>query len=137
MSFRYSGVFWSPVARLNLIASVTREEGAPSLQQLGDPVLVTPATRVFDYSTGETVLVDATSGGNPALDADKRTVFKLGGTFKPFTEIDLDLRADYTRTRIDDPIARFPGPTAAVEAAFPERFSRDSGGNLIAVDFGR
>jgi hypothetical protein len=129
------GLFWSPfTTRLNLIASVTREEGAPSLQQLGDPVLVTPGSRIFDYTTGETVLVDATTGGNPALRADKRTVWKLGGTFKPSDKIDLDLRADFTRTRIDDPIARFPGPTAAVEAAFPERFTRDSGGQLIAVD---
>ena len=48
------GLFWSPVNRLNLIASVTREEGAPSLQQLGDPVLVTPNSRIFDYRTGQT-----------------------------------------------------------------------------------
>ncbi|HET7708368.1 MAG TPA: TonB-dependent receptor [Sphingomicrobium sp.] len=129
------GIFWSPVNPLNLIASVTREEGAPSLQQLGDPVLVTPNARIFDYTTGQTVQVDATTGGNPALDADKRTVWKLGGTFKPSSKVDLDLRADYTRTRIDNPLARFPGPTAAIEAAFPERFTRDSGGRLVAVDF--
>ena len=128
------GLFWSPAVRLNLVASVTREEGAPSLQQLGDPFVVTPATRIFDYSTGQTVLVEAITGGNPALNADKRTVWKLGGTFKPSEKIDLDLRADYTRTRIDDPLARFPGATAAIEAAFPERFIR-SGGQLISVDF--
>ena len=127
------GVFWSPVNGLNLIGSFTREEGAPSLQQLGDPELVTPSSRIFDYKTGETVEVELKTGGNPALLADKRTVWKLGGTWKPSEKIDLDLRVDFTRTSIDNPVARFPGPTAAVEAAFPGRFTR-VGGQLVAVD---
>ena len=129
------GVVWSPAERLNLIASWTREEGAPSLQQLGDPLLVTPGTRVFDYRTGETVLVDGVSGGNPALSADKRNVFKIGGTYRPLEKIDLDLRVDYVASRLTDPVTPFPGQTPALEAAFPDRFQRDSAGNLIRVDF--
>ncbi|MFC7536178.1 TonB-dependent receptor [Sphingomonas sp. GCM10030256] len=128
------GLVWSPVERLNLIASFTREEGAPGLEQLGNPVLETPGTRIFDFRTGETVLVTAISGGNRLLAADKRTVFKLGGTWRPFSETDLDLRADYVSSRITDPISGFPGPTAAIEAAFPDRFERDSDGNLVLVD---
>ncbi len=126
---------WSPAERLNLIASWTREEGAPSLQQLGDPLLVTPGTRVFDYRTGETVLVDGVSGGNPDLSADKRNVFKIGGTYRPLEKIDLDLRVDYVASRLTDPVTPFPGQTPALEAAFPDRFQRDSAGNLIRVDF--
>ncbi|MEO7654225.1 MAG: TonB-dependent receptor, partial [Sphingomicrobium sp.] len=129
------GVVWSPAERLNLIASWTREEGAPSLQQLGDPLLVTPGARVFDYRTGETVLVDAVSGGNPALSSDKRNVFKIGGTYRPLEKIDLDLRVDYVASRLTDLITAFPGQTPALEAAFPDRFQRDAAGNLIRVDF--
>lgn len=129
-----AGLYWSPAERLNLIGSWTREQGAPGLQQLGDPVLVTADSRIFDFSRGETVLVEAVTGGNPDLTFHTRNVLKLGGTFRPLKDTDLRLRADYVSTRTDDPIARFPGPTDAVEAAFPERFTRDAGGNLVRVD---
>ncbi len=129
-----TGITWSPIQRLNLIVSWTREQGAPSLQQLGDPLQVTPNRRVFDFVTGETVLVDALTGGNPDLNSDTRNVVKLGATFVPFPDVDLNLRADFVRERIDNPIARFPGPTKAIEEAFPDRFQRDAEGNLIRVD---
>jgi hypothetical protein len=128
------GVYLSPSPPLNLIASLTREEAAPGLQQLGDPLLVTPAARIFDFRRGGTVLVEAVTGGNPDLTFDTRKVIKLGGTYRPSMGTNLQLRADYVRTRIDDPVARFPGPTGAVEAAFPERFVRDISGELLSVD---
>ena len=129
-----AGLNWSPLDRLNLLASWTREEGAPTVQQLGDPVLDTPETRIFDFTTGETVLVTAITGGNRELEADRRDVLKLGGNWKPFEETDLRLRVDYVRSRLSDPISSFPGPTAALEAAFPERFVRNSAGELVSVD---
>lgn len=128
------GLFWSPTPKLNLIASYTREQGAPGLQQLGEPTLVTPNSRIFDFSVGQTLLVDSITGGNPELRSDTRRVSKLGGTFKPFDETDVELRADYVRSRTDDLLARFPGPTAAIEAAFPERFTRNAAGVLTRVD---
>ncbi len=128
------GLFWAPVQKLSLIASYTREQGAPGLQQLGEAVLVTPNSRIFDFQRGETVLVDQVSGGNPDLLSDTRKVTKLGATFKPFDETNLELRGDYVRTRTDDVLSRFPGPTAAIEAAFPERFTRNAAGDLVRVD---
>ena len=129
-----AGAYWSPVERLNLITSWTREEGAPGLEQLGGPVLTTPNTRVFDFVRGETALVDAVTGGNPDLQADRRNVTKIGGNWRPSSKLNLDIRADFVRSRIDNPISRFPGPTAAIEAAFPERFERDAQGRLVRVD---
>jgi len=129
-----TGANWSPAKRLNLIASWTREEGAPSVQQLGDPILETPETRIFDFTTGETVLVTAITGGNPGLEADSRNVWKLGANWKPLAETDLTIRGEYVSSRIEDPIANFPGPTATIEAAFPERFVRNSAGELVSVD---
>ena len=129
-----AGFFWSPVERLNLLTSWTREEGPPTLQQLGDPELITPDTRIFDFRRGETVLAEVTTGGNRTLDADRRDVWKLGGTWQPLEETDLNLRADYVRTRISNPISSFPGLTQAIEAAFPTRFERDPAGNLLRVD---
>lgn len=129
-----SGLNWSPVERLNLIASVTREEGAPTVPQLGDPVLETPGSRIFDFTNGDTVLLTAITGGNPNLEADQRNVLKIGGNWKPFTETDLRLRAEFVRSRLRNPISSFPGPSAALEAAFPERFVRDADGDLSSAD---
>ncbi len=129
-----AGANWSPVKRLSLIGSWTREKGAPSVSQLGNPILTTPDTRIFDFTTGETVLVTAVTGGNPNLQSDRRNVFKLGGNWQPFENTDLRLRADYVHSRIDNPVSNFPGPSPALEAAFPERFVRDDEGNLVSVD---
>jgi hypothetical protein len=129
-----AGVNWSPAVRLNFIASWTTEEAAPSVQQLGDPVFETPGARIFDFTTGETVLVTAITGGNTALAADSRDVLKIGANWRPLSETNLTLRADYVRSTIDDPISSFPGPTPGLELAFPERFVRDAGGELVSVD---
>ena len=128
------GANWSPLQRLNLLASWSREEGAPSIQQLGDPVLETPGTRIFDFTTGRTDEVTAISGGNRALDADRRSVLKFGANWQPMANTDLRLRGEYVRSRIDRPIQNIFGPTPALEAAFPERFTRDESGNLAVVD---
>jgi iron complex outermembrane recepter protein len=130
-----AGVNWSPAQRLNLIASWTREEGAPSMQQLGDPVLETPGSRIFDFTTGRTVLVTAVTGGNPGLASDRRNVVKLGGNWRPLEETDLTIRGEYVRSLLDDPVSSFPGPTPTLEAAFPERFVRNAQGELVSVDF--
>ena len=129
-----AGVNWSPAVPLNLIASWTREEDAPSVQLLGDPILETPGTRIFDFTTGDTVLANVITGGNPDLDAERRNVFKLGANIRPSTKLDLRLRADFVHSAIDRPISSFPGPSAALEAAFPGRFVRDSSGQLVSAD---
>ncbi len=126
------GLNWSPVDRLSFIASWTREEGAPSVSQLGDPILETPETRVFDFTTGETVLVTAITGGNPELLADKRNVMKFGGNWKPLEETDLRLRAEYVRSRLDRPVSSFPGVSEELEDAFPDRFLRDDNDVLVS-----
>jgi hypothetical protein len=129
-----AGLSWAPAQRLNFNASWTHEEGAPSLQQLGDPLLETPNVSFFDFRTGQTVLVTTVTGGNPDLQSDTRNVFKLGGNWQPFTETDLRLRAEYVHQTIDRPQASFPAATEALEDAFPDRFSRDDEGNLFRVD---
>ena len=129
-----AGLNWSPAQPVNFIVSWTREEGAPSVEQLGAPILETPDARIFDFTTGETVLTTAITGGNPDLLADRRNVWKLGVNWKPLDETDLRLRADYVHTRIDNPISNFPGPNAVLEAAFPDRFVRDEDGTLLSVD---
>ncbi|HYW14950.1 MAG TPA: TonB-dependent receptor, partial [Allosphingosinicella sp.] len=126
-----AGLNWSPISQISLIASVTDEDGAPSMQQLGDPVQQTPGVRVFDFVRGETVEVTRIDGGNPALIADNRRVWNFGANVRPLSKPDLSLSANYTSSRIVNAISGFPAATAEIEAAFPDRFQRDSDGRLL------
>jgi hypothetical protein len=128
-----AGANWSPVDRLSFVGSWSREEGPPTINQLGDPVIETPGTRIFDFTAGETVLVTAVTGGNPDLQADRRTVMKLGANWQPFEKTDLRLRGEFVQQTIDNPISGL-NVTPRIEEAFPERFERDSSGRLIRAD---
>jgi hypothetical protein len=129
-----AGLNWAPAVRLNLNTSWTREEGAPSLQQLGDPLIETPGVPFFDFKRNETVFITTLTGGNPALDADRRNVLKIGGNWQPFEKTDLRLRAEYVRQTIDNPQSSFPAASEALEAAFEDRFERDADDRLVGVN---
>lgn len=126
------GLNWRPTDWLNFIASATHEEGAPSITQLGDPVIATPNVRVFDFVRGETVDITQIAGGNPALLADSRHVLNFGVNVRPMDG--LSIRANYTENKITNPIAGFPAATAEIESAFPTRFVRDGAGRLVSID---
>lgn len=135
------GVNWSPIEKLSFLVSYADEQGAPSISQLNDPAIATPNVPVFDFATGQTVLVTQTTGGNPNLQSDNRHVFRLGGTFRPFTERDLTLQSTWTVSRTDDYLAGFPTITPDLEAALPGRFTRSTiiepgqtVGTLLAID---
>jgi len=135
-----AGANWSPANRLNFVTSWNREEGAPTIRQLGDPLLTTPDVRIFDFTLGETALVTTLTGGNRELQADRRTVFKLGGNWKPSEKADLTLRADYVHQKIDRPISSI-SVTPQIEEALPNRFVRCpplatecTPGQLLSVD---
>ncbi|UZK70283.1 TonB-dependent receptor [Sphingomonas sp. S1-29] len=125
---------WSPISSINLVASVTQEEGAPTVEQLGAPTIVTPAFRFFDFASGTSVDVPRVFGGNADLVADDRRVLRIALNVAPIKRTDLFFSVDYVDTRIDNPIAAFPVLTPALESAFPNRFSRDTAGRLTTID---
>ena len=128
------GSTWSPFRVLNLVASYTNEDGAPTAQQLGNPIVVTPGVRVFDLVTNQSAIVTHITGGNPGLLADSREVFKLGATLRPFSDQDLSITANYTSSKTRNLIGSLSFPTADIQAAFPDRFIRDGDGNLVQID---
>ena len=128
------GANWVPVDAVRFIVSHTDQELAPSAQQLGNPIITTPNVRVFDYIRGETVDVTSVTGGNTNLIASNNHVTKIGLTLKPWSQKDLSLTANYVTSRTENPIAGFPSATATTEAAFPDRFTRDAGGQLTRID---
>lgn len=128
------GGTWSPIERVDFIASWIGEDNAPSVSQLGAPLLVTPLRAVYDFSRGETVLADVITGGNPALLAEARRDLKLTANWRPIAETDLLLTATYGRTRSRNTTSDLPALTPEIEAAFPGRVTRDASGRIISVD---
>lgn len=128
------GLNWTPVKPLRLLASFSRTDQAPTMNQLGDPVTATPGVRVFDFERGETVEVIRVTGGSPDLEGGRRDVLKLGLTYKPFDKTNLTFQANYVSTRTDDAVVAFPSASTQVEDAFPDRFRRDADGVLVQID---
>lgn len=128
------GLNWQPIDGLTFTASAIGEEAAPSMQQLGNPVIITPNVNIFDFATGETVLASITTGGNPTLLAEKRRDIKLAVDYKPTWFDDMTFRAEYIRNNSKNVASGFPFLTPEIEAAFPDRVTRDDTGRLIAID---
>ncbi|HEY9233778.1 MAG TPA: hypothetical protein VIP08_01970, partial [Phenylobacterium sp.] len=129
-----AGLNWTPVKPLRVMASFSRTDQAPTMNQLGDPVVATPDVRVFDFETGQTTQVVRISGGNRDLDGGRKDVFKVGLSYKPFDETNLTLQANYVSRRTHDAVVGFPSASTQVESAFPDRFIRDADGVLVQVD---
>lgn len=129
-----AGVNWSPIEMLGLNASYTNEHGAPTVAQLNNPVVTTPNVAVYDFVTGNTVNITQISGGNRGLNSDNREVLKIGFNLRPLSSHDLSFSSNYTWSRTEDDIVSFPTITPDLEAALPERFTRDAGGNLVSID---
>jgi iron complex outermembrane receptor protein len=128
------GLNWKPITGVTLIVSQTRDSQAPTVQQLGNPVILSPGTRLLDYATGQTVDVIQIGGGNRALATDHRNVFKVGLTLKPWSTQNFTITANYVASRTDNPIQTFPVATAQIQTAFPDRFLRNADGELFEVD---
>jgi hypothetical protein len=128
------GLRWEPVKAVQLLMSANQDRAAPTGSQITDPLISTPNVSVFDYATGQTVFVSQISGGNATLKESVRDQFRLNARIKPFEKPNLTLTATYLNSRTRNPIAAFPTPTPALEAAYPQRFIRDGDGNLLQID---
>ncbi|MCT2400947.1 TonB-dependent receptor plug domain-containing protein [Novosphingobium mangrovi (ex Huang et al. 2023)] len=129
-----AGVTWSPVETLTFQASYLVNQAAPSLSQLGAPTILTYNVPVYDFANATTALVTVTSGGNPDLVKEKQRDIKLSATWNlPFLDRS-NLVVEYFRNRSSNVTQSFPLLTPAIEAAFPDRITRDGDGNLVAID---
>ncbi|MDR6834579.1 MULTISPECIES: ABC transporter ATP-binding protein [unclassified Sphingopyxis] len=125
---------WGVTDNLSLIASFNQDEAAPGIQQLGAAPLVTPAVTYYDFATGQTVQITTTTGGNPLLLAEQRRDLKLGLNWSPPMVEGLNFSVNYNRNKSSDTANSFPLLTPEIEAAFPDRVTRDANGVLIALD---
>jgi iron complex outermembrane receptor protein len=129
-----AGLTWAPTQKLNFQASYIVNQTAPSISQLGNPVTTIANVPVYDFSTGQTVLVNVTSGGNPLLKKEQQRDLKLGLNWQLPVLGGSNLVVEYFRNRSDNVTASFPLLTPDIEAAFPGRVTRDAANRLIAID---
>lgn len=129
-----AGLTWGVTRNLDLSASYIYREAAPTLVQLGAPQVVTSGATVYDFTTGQTVLVDLVSGGNPALVAERQGDWKLALNWDLPVLDRSRFVAEYYDETSRDLSTSFPVLTPAIEAAFPDRVERDGAGNLVAID---
>ncbi len=128
------GLRWAPHKDVSFQASIIGDENAPGISQLGNPLLVTPNVAVYDFTRGESLFVNITTGGNPSLVGEKRRDLKLGINWSPSKIEGLGLQAEYFRNDSRNTTASFPLLTPEIEAAFPGRVVRDANGRLINID---
>lgn len=127
------GVNWSPASILQLRGSLDYAEMAPSFDLLHGPVITT-VNRIFDFARQETVDVVSTIGGNPDLGRGSQQSLSLTATATPLGDHTLAVNIGYRAQTATGGVASFPELTPAIEAAFPERITRDAEGRLIAID---
>ena len=128
------GLNWDPFENLELSATYIYREVAPSLGALGNPQIVNLNVPVFDLVTGETVLATVLTGGNPDLPAETQTDWRFQANWElPFWE-NTRFTVEYIRNRSDNVTSAFPQITPAIEAAFPDRITRDPNGRLVEID---
>jgi hypothetical protein len=126
-------VSWSPWPFVQLRGTIDFTENAPSFDQLDAPI-VTTVNRVFDYLRQEIAEPIWTTGGNPDLKRGRRQSLTLSATVRPLGNQVLTINLGYRQSAAKGGVTGFPELTPAIEAAFPERVTRDPGGRLVAVD---
>lgn len=125
---------WQPLPWLRFVASEVSDEHAISPELFAAPQVITPNVPYFDPQTGQTVDVTTIYGGAGAITNDKLRTRTLALTATPLAKYNLQLNAEYAVTDYTNQIGALPPPSAAVVAAFPDRFVRDSSGTLVLVD---
>ncbi len=129
-----AGITWKPTDKLALKSSYIVRKVAPGLSQLGGPTIVDVNVPVYDFSIGDTVLANVTTGGNPDLLEETQRDFKLSANY----DVDLfdraNLLVEYFHNSSSNTTESFPLLTPAIEAAFPGRVTRAVDGTLLAID---
>jgi len=131
---RFGGdMTWSPISILRLRGSLEYAQTAPSFDQLDAPI-VTTVNRIFDYIRQEIAEPVWITGGNPELGRGSRQSLDLSALIRPFDDQTLSLKIGYRKHIAKGDVASFPELAPVIEAAFPERVTRDPQGRLVAVD---
>lgn len=131
-----AGVTWGLTEALNLQVSWINTQAAPSLGNLGNPLVTTFNVPIYDFATGQTVLATTLTGGNPALAKEAEHDLKLGlnwslplhGAFS-----NSNLIVEFFDNHSANVTNAFPLLTPQIEAAYPGRVVRNAAGTITEV----
>ncbi|WJS97762.1 TonB-dependent receptor [Novosphingobium humi] len=132
-----AGLTWNVTDKLGFQASYLYDEAAPSLSNLGSPLVATYNVSVYDFVKSQTVLATVITGGNPALVREHRNDIKLGMNWTPpILKGASNLVVEYFNNRSNNVTTAFPTTlTTAIEAAYPGRVTRDpTTGAITQID---
>ncbi|HEY0597041.1 hypothetical protein [Sphingopyxis sp.] len=127
------GLNWSPLPIVQFRGSLDYVEISPTFVLLNGPI-VTRINRIFDYRRGEIAEPVWITGGNPDLRGGSMQSLSFDANVRPFNDQVLTLSVGYRQSVAKGAISAFPELTPVIEAAFPERVTRDAEGRLVAVD---
>lgn len=125
---------WTPLPKFRINGTWSTATQSLSDQQRFDPEYYGEPIRVFDFRTGQAVDVLPVLGGDPDLRAPSTDQLSLSVAAGPFGSFPLQGGVTYSRNEAVDGVGALPEPTPEIEAAFPERFQRDSDGRLVSID---
>jgi iron complex outermembrane recepter protein len=136
-----AGFEFRPVERLLLRGTHATAFKPPTLYNLAAPIQSFPATVNDPLRNGETVVIQSTFGGNPALQPTTSTSSTVGVVWSPREAPGLNVSLTGWRLRIENPI-NFPiSPQFIVdnESAYPGRVIRAPAapgavGQIVSVD---
>lgn len=128
------GLVWQPLPWARLNGGWSRASSPPSARFRREAALVTPGVLVVDPLTGESVRVDEINGPLTARVRPRSTHQRLALTLSPPSKLNLRLESEWSRRQERNPVGDLPLASAAILAAFPERFVRDPSGRLTAID---
>lgn len=129
-----AGLRWAPARNLTFQVSITGDENAPGIGQLGNPTLVTPNVATYDFTRGESLFINVITGGNPALTGEKRRDLILNANWTPNFVKDFAIQFSYFKNNSHNTTAALPLLTPEIEAAFASRVVRDLDGRLVSID---
>lgn len=128
------GLMWTPVKRIQLLATLTHAESPPPLDQLGAPRIATPNVPFADLVTGASVFVTSISGGNADLLAERRRTLTLTANIQPLKTEAMRVSVIYEDATVHDQSSFISVLSPVIAEAFPGRFQRDGAGRLTSVD---
>ncbi|WP_267396741.1 MULTISPECIES: TonB-dependent receptor [unclassified Sphingomonas] len=128
------GATWTPGRLIQFSATISDALTPPDITLLTSPVVTTPNTPFFDFTTGSSVLVTTLMGGRAALLPERRRRSQFGVALTPIKGKELRLSADYIDTRLANQTATLGSATTAFQTAFPGAFVRDASNQLVSVD---
>lgn len=126
-------VNWRLAKWLRFSGAFSENGGLPSVEQQYDPIIETSGYIYYDPLTSQSLAINRITGGIQDLPRRLTQSTRIGGYLKALKGR-LQLTSEYVDTSVRNGIIELPAASAAVFAAFPDRFIRDSGGRLITVD---